>query len=197
MEIMVLQKRARPSHANAAAEFDHLLREHVPALYRAAYRWTGAVDRAEDLVQELLIRLYPKLDELRGLERIRPWALRVMYRMFVDQVRRERSSPVQFGTDLTDDGGDEEAQELIDSSAGPAELLEQHLTQERVLAMWETLSEEHRVVLSMHDIEDYSLPELAQIMDVPLGTLKSRLHRARAKLRELLATERIPPLDRV
>ena len=197
MEVMVLQKRTRPSHANAAAEFDHLLREHVPALYRSAYRWTGAVDRAEDLVQELLIRLYPKLDELRGLERIRPWALRVMYRMFVDQVRRERSSPVQFGTDLTDDGGDEEAQELIDSSAGPAELLEQHLTQERVLAMWERLSEEHRVVLSMHDIEDYSLPELAQIMDVPLGTLKSRLHRARAKLRELLATERIPPLDRV
>jgi RNA polymerase sigma-70 factor (ECF subfamily) len=197
MEIMVLQKRARPSHAKEAAEFDHLLREHVPALYRSAYRWTGAVDRAEDLVQELLIRLYPRLDELRGLDRIRPWALRVMYRIFVDQLRRDRSSPVRFGTDLPEDLGDDEAQELIDPSAGPAELLEQHLTQERVLAVWETLSEEHRVVLSMHDIEDYSLPDLAQIMDVPLGTLKSRLHRARAKLRELLATERIPPLDRV
>jgi len=197
MEIMVLQKRARPSHANAAAEFDHLLREHVPALYRSAYRWTGAVDRAEDLVQELLIRLYPKLDELRGLDRLRPWALRVMYRIFVDQLRRERSSPVQFGTDLPEDGGDEEAPELIDPSAGPAELLEQHLTQERVLTVWETLSEEHRVVLSMHDIEDYSLPELAQIMDVPVGTLKSRLHRARAKLKDLLATERNSDLDRV
>ncbi|GFE81944.1 RNA polymerase sigma factor RpoE [Steroidobacter agaridevorans] len=196
MEVMVLQKRTRPSHANAAAEFDHLLREHVPALYRAAYRWTGAVDRAEDLVQELLVRLYPKLDELRGLDRIRPWALRVMYRIFVDQVRRERSSPVQFGSDPPDDS-EEEAQELIDQSAGPAELLEQELTQDRVLVAWERLSEEHRVVLSMHDIEDYSLPELAQIMDVPLGTLKSRLHRARAKLKDLLATERISHLDRV
>ena len=196
MEVMVLQKRTRPSHANAAAEFDHLLREHVPALYRAAYRWTGAVDRAEDLVQELLVRLYPKLDELRGLDRIRPWALRVMYRIFVDQVRRERSSPVQFGSDPPDDSEDE-APALIDPSAGPAELLEQDLTQERVLAAWERLNEEHRVVLSMHDIEDYSLPELAQIMEVPLGTLKSRLHRARAKLKELLATERISHLDRV
>ena len=196
MELMVLQKRTRPSHANAAAEFDHLLREHVPALYRAAYRWTGAVDRAEDLVQELLVRLYPKLDELRRLDRVRPWALRVMYRIFVDQVRRERSSPVQFGSDPPDDN-EEEGQELIDQSAGPAELLEQELTQDRVLAAWERLSEEHRVVLSMHDIEDYSLPELAQIMDVPLGTLKSRLHRARAKLKELLATERISHLDRV
>jgi RNA polymerase sigma-70 factor (ECF subfamily) len=197
MELMVLQKRTRPSHANAAAEFEHLLREHVPALYRAAYRWTGAVDRAEDLVQELLVRLYPKLDELRALDRIRPWALRVMYRIFVDQMRRERSSPVQFGGDPPDDGDEEEGQDLIDPSAGPAELLEQELTQERVLAAWDRLGEEHRVVLSMHDIEDYSLPELAQIMDVPVGTLKSRLHRARAKLKGLLATERSSTLDRV
>jgi RNA polymerase sigma-70 factor (ECF subfamily) len=51
--------------------------------------------------------------------------------------------------------------------------------------------------LSMHDIEDYSLPELSEIMGVPIGTLKSRLHRARAKLRELLATERFESLDRV
>jgi RNA polymerase sigma factor (sigma-70 family) len=197
MEIMVPQKRARQSHASAAAEFDHLLRDHIPALYRAAYRWTGAVDRAEDLVQELLVRLYPKLEELRGLDRIRPWALRVMYRIFVDQIRRERSSPVQFGTDPPDNDNEEEAQDLIDPSAGPAELLEQELTQERVLAAWDRLGEEHRVVLSMHDIEDYSLPELAQIMDVPLGTLKSRLHRARTKLKALLATERNPTVTRV
>src|SRR5690349_21615237 len=112
MEIMVLQKRARESHAKAAAEFDHPLRDHIPALYRAAYRWTGAVDRAEDLVQELLVRLYPKLDELLGLDRIRPWALRVMYRIFVDQVRRERSSPVQFGSDPVEDGDGEDSQDL-------------------------------------------------------------------------------------
>lgn len=196
MNAMFLKKRAPQPHADAAAEFEALLREHVPALYRAAYRWTGAADRAEDLVQELLARLYPKLDELRGLDRIRPWALRVMYRIFVDQVRRERSSPVQFGADSHEDSG-EEGQEFIDPLDGPAELLEQHLTQERVVAAWESLGEEHRVVLSMHDIEDYSLPELSEIMGVPIGTLKSRLHRARAKLRELLATERIESLDRV
>ena len=197
MEVMFLKKRATQTHAKAAAEFDQLLREHVPALYRAAYRWTGAVDRAEDLVQELLVRLYPKLEELRALERIRPWALRVMYRIFVDQIRRERNSPVQFGAESREDSGDEEGQEFIDPAEGPAELLEQHLTQERVLAAWEALGAEHRVVLSMHDIEDYSLPELSQIMGVPIGTLKSRVHRGRAKLRELLAAERIEALDRV
>jgi RNA polymerase sigma factor (sigma-70 family) len=189
---MILDKRTRRSHA---AEFDRLLRDHVPALYRSAYRWTGAADRAEDLVQEVLTRLYPKLDEIRGLDRVRPWALRVMYRIFVDQIRRERSSPVQFGVEPLQ--GDDESQEFIDPSLGPAELLEQQLTQERIIAAWERLGEEHRVVLAMHDIEDYSLPELAQIMEVPIGTLKSRLHRARAKLRELLAAERMEALDRV
>jgi RNA polymerase sigma factor (sigma-70 family) len=197
MKAMFLKKRAREPQPSPAAEFDHLLREHVPALYRAAYRWTGAVDRAEDLVQELLVRLYPKLDELRSLDKIRPWALRVMYRIFVDQVRRTRSSPVQFGAEPREDNGDEEGQEFIDPSQGPAELLDRQLTQERVVAAWESLGEEHRVVLSMHDIEDYSLPELAEIMGVPIGTLKSRLHRARAKLRDLLVTERSESLDRV
>jgi RNA polymerase sigma factor (sigma-70 family) len=184
--------------AGDAAEFERLLREHIPALYRSAYRWTGTVDRAEDLVQELLLRLYPRLPELRGLDRIRPWALRVMYRIFVDQVRRERSSPVQFHLDSSpNDDGAEEEDAPADGAAEPPELVEQQLTQERILQVWMRLGEEHRVVLSMHDIEDYTLPELAEMLDLPLGTLKSRLHRARARLRELLALERIAMADRV
>lgn len=198
MKRMALPKHARqppPGDANAAIEFEQLLREHVPALYRSAFRWTGTVDRAEDLVQELLVRLFPMLPELRALQRLRPWALRVMYRMFVDQVRREHLSPMQFrtGSDATEDADGES----IDPAAGPAELVEQEYTQERIVAAWAQLVEEHRAVLSMHDIEDYSLPELSQIMEVPIGTLKSRLHRARSKLRELLATERFPLQDRV
>lgn len=201
MKRMALPNHARqphPGNANAT-EFELLLRDHVPALYRSAFRWTGAADRAEDLVQELLVRLYPRLPELRALERLRPWVLRVMYRMFVDQVRRERNSPMQFRAESRPDSdlSDDEGGDSIDPSAGPAELAEQQYTQERVVAAWEQLVEEHRVVLSMHDIEDYSLPELSQIMEVPVGTLKSRLHRARAKLRELLATERFPLQDRV
>lgn len=192
-------RQPHPGDATAAAEFDQLLREHVPALYRSAYRWTGATDRAEDLVQELLVRLYPQLAQLRGLRSVRPWVLRVMYRMFVDQVRRERSSPVQFGVELPEEDATSAAghDAYFDPSAGPPELVERQLTQARIIAAWAGLGEEHRVVLSMHDIEDYSLPELAQIMDIPIGTLKSRLHRARAKLRELLARERFSSSDRV
>jgi RNA polymerase sigma factor (sigma-70 family) len=199
MKRMGWLNRMRMSGAGAgdAAEFERLLRPHVPALYRSAYRWTGAVDRAEDLVQQLLVRLFPRLAELRALEQVRPWALRVMYRIFVDELRRTRASPVQFGADATDDGAGVEDEAWLDPGPEPAELVEQQLTQERLLRAWEQLGEEHRAVLSMHDIEDYTLPELAQIMDIPLGTLKSRLHRARARLRALLAEERIIAADRV
>lgn len=190
---------SRTADTSEAAEFAQLMREHIPALYRSAYRWTGAVDRAEDLVQQLLLRLYPRLAELRKLDQLRPWVLRVMYRIFVDQLRRERSSPVQFGTDAG--GGDEESvsenDAWLDQGPGPLDLLEQEVTQEHLLRAWARLGEAHRVVLAMHDIEDYTLPELALIMEMPLGTLKSRLHRARARLRELLVAERIAAADRV
>ena len=182
------------SRDRGAEDFDRLLREHVPAFYRAAYRWTGTVDQAEDLVQDLLVRLYPRLDELRALDQVKPWALRVMYRLFVDRIRRQHKSPVRFEGDLEEDG----AEDRYDGLAGelePEVLVERELAQERIVAAWGQLSDEHRVVLSMHDIEEYSLVEIAEMTDTPVGTLKSRVHRARAKLRDLL--ERTGRVDRV
>src|SRR5687768_13492344 len=79
-----------------AAEFDLLIRGHVRPLYRYAYRWTGDVDQAEDLVQETLTRLYAEMPRLRAIERLRPWAARVMYRVFIDGLRRAKRSPVTF-----------------------------------------------------------------------------------------------------
>jgi RNA polymerase sigma factor (sigma-70 family) len=186
-----------PSARTEPAEFEALMREHVAPLYRSAFRWTGSVEGAEDLVQDLLVRLYPLLDELRGLDRIRPWAMRVMYRIFVDQLRRERKSPLEFGLEHTDMEADRPREEYVDPAAGPAELVDRQMLQTLILRVWPRLAEEHRVVLSMHDVEGYNLVELSSMMDVPLGTLKSRLHRARARLRELLGAERFSPSDRV
>jgi RNA polymerase sigma factor (sigma-70 family) len=178
--------RSSRSRNRRAEEFDRLVREHIPALFRAAYRWTGAVDRAEDLVQDLLTRLYPRLDELRGLEQVKPWAVRVMYRIFIDQLRRQRNSPVRFGLETSTEEDGQDDGEMTADDPEPDVLADRELTQERILAAWNELSEDHRVVLSMHDIEEYSLVEIAAVTDTPLGTLKSRVHRARAKLRELL-----------
>ena len=175
---------------SAAEEFDQLLRGHVRVLFRYAYRWTGSPDQAEDLVQETLVRLFDTLEQLRQVEQIRPWAARVMYRIFVDGLRRANRSPVSYvgrsgstGTLLDDE---EDQNDAPDETWDPAVLAEQALDRERIVAVWSQLHLQHRVVLSLHDIEGYSLEEVAAIVAVPLGTAKSRLNRARRRLRELL-----------
>ena len=175
---------------SSAAEFDLLLRGHIRPLYRYAYRWTGDVDQAEDLVQETLTRLYSDLPRLREIEQLRPWAARVMYRIFVDWLRRAQRSPVVFvgrsgstGELLEDDEEDEQAP---DEAPSPEALTEQAFERERIEAAWAQLHKQHRVVLSLHEIEGYSLEEVAQIIEVPLGTAKSRVNRARNRLRTLL-----------
>ena len=173
-----------------AEEFDQLLRGHVRPLYRYAYRWTGDVDQAEDLVQETLTRLFGQLEQLRTIEQLRPWATRIMYRIFIDNLRRAQRSPVSFvgrsgalGASLDDDLEDNEAPDV---TWDPAVLAEQSVDRERIIAVWPQLREQHRVVLSLHEIEGYSLEEVAAMVEVPLGTVKSRLNRARQRLRELL-----------
>jgi RNA polymerase sigma factor (sigma-70 family) len=176
---------------SSAAEFDQLMRGHIRPLYRYAYRWTGDVDLAEDLVQETLTRLFTELPRLREIDVLRPWAARVMYRIFVDWLRRAHRSPVFFvgrsGTTGAVLDDDDEVIEAADEAWDPAELTERAFERERIAAAWPRLHQQHRVVLSLHEIEGYSLEEVAAIIEAPLGTAKSRLHRARRHLRELLS----------
>ena len=192
--------RMSPPNPNPARIFEELLEPLIPVLFRHAFRWTAARDQAEDLVQELLVRLYPRMEEVAELERVQPWALKVMYRIFVDQHRRERSSPVRSLDALPSAGlcaEDSPLDNWADLAPQPPELVEQQLTGERLAAAWCRLGADHRVVVALHDIEGYGLEELARMLDTPVGTLKSRLHRARIRLRELLATEPFAPTVRV
>jgi RNA polymerase sigma factor (sigma-70 family) len=185
-------KSSVTSMSRAAVEFERLLEPLIPVLFRHAYRWTAARDQAEDLVQELLLRLYPRLDELADLDRVQPWVLRVMYRIFVDQYRRESRSPVRPGHELptgADGESTEPGERFADEGPSTLEQVEAEFTQESLLAAWNRLGEDHRVVLAMHDIEGYPLEEVSEMLEVPVGTLKSRLHRARARMRDLLSKE--------
>jgi len=83
-------RRARPDALN----FEDLLRPQVEYLYRLAWRFTGSVADAEDLVQDVLIKLFPRTRELLEIERLRPWLARVLYHQFVDSVRQRARSPI-------------------------------------------------------------------------------------------------------
>src|SRR6478735_12251800 len=124
---------------SAAAEFDLLMRGHVRPLYRYSFRWTGDADQAEDLVQETLTRLFSELPRLREIEQVRPWAARVMYRIFIDWLRRANRSPVVFvgrsgATGEFDD--EDEHVEARDDAWSTEELTEQAFERERLVAAW-------------------------------------------------------------
>ena len=159
--------------------FEELLAPHVDPLYRLAYRFTGKQHDAEDLVQELLIKLYPRHKELLKVESLRPWLTRALYNLFVDGVRSRNRSPIEHGYD-------EFMDQQSSSDLGPLQSLSRESLQQQISDALDMLPEEQRNVLILHDIEAYTLSELAEIFETPIGTLKSRLHRSREKLKKLL-----------
>lgn len=189
MSLISLFRRRR----GAAGRFEELLRPHVEYLYRLAWRFTGNASDAEDLVQDLLLKLYPRTAELAAVETLRPWLVRVLYRHYVDSVRERARRPAIEAT-----VGDEDPLEQVPSEAeGPEAHAERMRLQGRLLDALRTLNPEQRAVVTMHDIEGYTLEELEKILEAPLGTLKSRLHRARAALRRELDMEPSGAAERV
>lgn len=178
---------------SAAANFEGLLRPHVEFLHRLAWRFTGSVADAEDLVQDLLLKLYRRRGDLAAVQQLRPWLAKVLYRQYVDLVRQRARLP---GAGLAD-GADEELEALPGEEAGPEQHAERGEWRERILAALAQLNAEQRAVVVMHDIEGYVLEELEGILQTPLGTLKSRLHRARQKLRTHLGMEPFAAGERV
>lgn len=171
------------SAADNNLAFERLLRPHFDRLYRLAWRLAGSKAEAEDLFQDLLVKAYCKLDELAVLDEPGAWLCRVMYNLFIDERRRyarRRLHTVQE-SELGRDG--------LAGLPGPAdaalggERLETLRRLDRALAM---LSDEHRIIVLLHDAEGYKMAEIEGLTGVPVGTVKSRLHRARARLREIL-----------
>ena len=171
------------SSAEQNLAFEQLVRPHFERLYRLAWRLTGAREEAEDLFQELLIKAYGKLDDLVQIDEPGSWLCRVMYNLFIDERRRfarRRMHTVEEGQLIGDGlegmpGGNDPVRDN--------ERLEKIRRLDRALAQ---LSDEHRVVVLLHDTEGYKLEEIQSLIDVPIGTIKSRLHRARARLRDIL-----------
>jgi RNA polymerase sigma-70 factor (ECF subfamily) len=159
------------------------VRPHFERLWRLAFRLAGSKADAEDLFQELLIRAYGKLDDLVAIDEPGSWLSRIMYNLFIDERRRfgrRRMHIVEEGF-LAGEG--------IEGLAGqddPAYDQERYEKLRQLDAALAQLSDEHRVIVLLHDSEGYKISEIQDVIGVPEGTVKSRLHRARARLRKIL-----------
>jgi len=166
--------------------FTDLLRPHLERLYRLSYRLTGARADAEDLLQEVLAKLYERRDELTSISDLGPWLGRVLYNRFVDDTRKHARKRLT----LIDPASlDTHGRDCDCDGPHPELAAQQEFSIRQVRSALASLSIEHRTVLLMHDTEGYTLLEIQAVTGVELGTLKSRLHRARARLRGLLEAD--------
>ena len=186
-----------------AEEFERLALAEVDTLYRVANRLTRNPDRAADLVQETYLRAFRSREGFDLQEHgMRPWLLRILRNLHLSRVDREKRQPVAMDGEVLDslsptgmapvpapapEGHDSETTaEAIDTALASGETpwlrLNPDDLDERLKKALETLQEEYQLVLLLWAVEDLSYKEIAEVLDVPIGTVMSRLHRARQKL---------------
>jgi RNA polymerase sigma-70 factor, ECF subfamily len=164
-------------NVSPAASFEGCLRTHLDRLWRVALRLQGNPADAEDLMQELLGRAWEQRQQVLTLDEPGSWLARVLYRLHVDRWRRRGL----LGDALALDADDAPQPQLPAAEAGDALLAA--VDADAVLRAVQRLPEAQRVVLLLADGEGYSLEEISELVEAPLGTVKSRLHRARMDIR--------------
>ncbi len=167
--------------------FERLARPYLTALYHSAYRLTGSSADAEDLLQELLFKLFRHFDQWRDLDDPRPWMKRVLYNLHIDLYRKRRRT--HGINESTLDSEIYAIDQMASPGPSPAVQAEGDQQQRRILEALATLDPEQRALVTLHLIEGHTLEEVSSILDVPLGTLKSRLHRCKAQLKRRLELE--------
>lgn len=171
---------------NDRQQFTLLLRPHIDVMYRMAYRWTRSEADAEDLVQDVLVRLAPRVAEMAAIEQLRPWLIKSIYNRYVDKYRSQRNSPLVSMASLGMDDEDGEATAFLLNIPDPRDDIARLQLRDSLQRALDQLDDNQREVVLLHDAEGYSDQQTAQILGISIGTVKSRLHRARARLQSFL-----------
>lgn len=162
---------------------------HIDALYRTALRMTRNPSDAEDLVQEAYLRAFRSLHQFTEGTNLRAWLFRIMTNAYINEYRKRSRRPARASLDdmeefylydhLIDSG-------LQPSDEGPEDQVLNRITADDVIGALDELSDDFRNVVLLADVEGFSYKEIAEILDIPVGTVMSRLYRARRKLQRNL-----------
>jgi len=169
---------------------DALFMRHRATAYQYAYRLTRDADQACDVVAEAFVRICKSLGSFRGQSAFTTWLHRIITNCFLDARKKAASRPVVRldGSLMTQDG--ELERELAGTGVGPQGTLERRERERRLSQAIARLPEGHRAIILMFHVEMLSYEEVAQRLNLPLGTVKSRLNRARSALRSVLLRDR-------
>lgn len=181
----------RAQQGNAAA-FDRLMREYQSRIYALLYNMTSNREDAEDLLQEVFLKAFQALPKFRGGSSFYTWIYRIAVNRAINFVKKRKR---RRGFSLDDvDLGMERDPALVEMSAQDTPLREAKLKelQEKLNEALQTLSEKHRTVVVLHDIQGLPHHEIGKILGCSAGTVRSRLFYARQQLQAQLTDEKIP-----
>jgi RNA polymerase sigma-70 factor (ECF subfamily) len=172
--------------ANDEAAFSEVVARYKVKIYNYVYRMTGSSEDAEDLTQEVFIRMYTSIESFRGQSSLNTWLFRIAGNLCIDRFRRAKNHTPAYSLDEPV-GDAAQAHEVADHTYEPHRLLENVEMADQIQQALSRLPEKLRATLLLHDIEGMPYEEIAQIVGCPLGTVKSRLFNARMQLRQQLA----------
>jgi RNA polymerase sigma-70 factor, ECF subfamily len=192
MDEMLLIQQARRGDVEA---FNQLILSHQTSAYNLAYRIVGDSAAAADVTQEAFISAFEHLTQFRGGS-FKSWLMRIVANACYDERRRQKRRPASSLEELSEDG--DTHLRLVSSSDTPEQVAQQSALSRVIQDCLDGLSDEYRLVAVLSDVQEYSYQEVADITRVSLGTVKSRLSRARQRLRDCLqgAGELLPAMYR-
>ena len=168
--------------ADGRAAFDQEILPNLDLLYRVALRYTRDSARAEDLVQDTLLKAYRSWDRFQPGTSARAWLLAIMRNTFINLYRREKREPIPLELEkLEYHQGPSEAEE-----SDPEGAFFDQIVDERILQALDTLPPDFREVMVLSDVEGLPYAEIAQALGIPVGTVKSRLSRGRKLMQNAL-----------
>jgi RNA polymerase sigma-70 factor, ECF subfamily len=166
--------------AGQTAAFGKLVEKYQDRLFNTLAHLSGNAEDARDIAQEAFVQAFVKLDSFRGSSAFYTWLYRIAFNISAGWRRKRKPiGSIELNREQT-------GMEPMDNGLGPVEQLESQETCRQVQRALGQLSDEHRNILVLREIEGCEYETIAEILDLPIGTVRSRLHRARMQLREEL-----------